>query len=91
MMKHTLSCLRVLLTPAVIGLLLVAGAPALAQTVNYSPATLSFSPAGPYSVPRDAAVGSQVARAQPIHIQTENLLRTHVKLNLGARLAFQVL
>jgi type 1 fimbria pilin len=64
MMKHTLSCLRVLLTPAVIGLLLVAGAPALAQTVNYSPATLSFSPAGPYSVPRDAAVGSQVARAQ---------------------------
>ena len=44
-------------------LLLIAGAPALAQTVSFSPATLSFSPAGPYSVPRDAAVGSQVARA----------------------------
>jgi len=43
--------------------LLLASAPVLAQTVNYSPATLSFSPAGPYSVPRDAAVGSQVARA----------------------------
>ena len=44
-------------------LLLVAGAAAHAQTVNFSPATLVFSPAGPYSVPRDAAVGSQVARA----------------------------
>jgi type 1 fimbria pilin len=44
------------------GLLLTTAA-ALAQTVNYSPATLAFSPAGPYSVPRDAAVGSQVARA----------------------------
>jgi type 1 fimbria pilin len=46
----------------VIGLLL-ASLPAVAQTVNFSPATLAFSPAGPYSVPRDAAVGSQVARA----------------------------
>jgi type 1 fimbria pilin len=35
-----------------------------AQTVNFSPAPMSFSPSGPYSVPRDAAVGSQVARAQ---------------------------
>src|SRR5690349_10727185 len=35
-----------------------------AQTVNFSPSPMSFSPAGPYSVPRDAAVGSQVARAQ---------------------------
>jgi type 1 fimbria pilin len=52
-----------LLTPGVVGLLLMAGAPAVAQTVNFSPATLSFSPSGPYSVPRDAAVGSQVARA----------------------------
>jgi type 1 fimbria pilin len=52
-----------LLTLGVIGLLLMAGVPAAAQTVNFSPATLSFSPAGPYSVPRDAAVGSQVARA----------------------------
>jgi type 1 fimbria pilin len=53
-----------LLVPSVIGLLLLlAGAPAIAQTVSFSPATLSFSPAGPYSVPRDAAVGSQVANA----------------------------
>jgi type 1 fimbria pilin len=51
------------LTLGVIGLLLMGGAPAVAQTVNFSPATLSFSPAGPYSVPRDTAVGSQVARA----------------------------
>jgi type 1 fimbria pilin len=43
--------------------LLVAGDPAVAQSVKFSPATLSFSPSGPYSVPRDAAVGSQVARA----------------------------
>jgi type 1 fimbria pilin len=55
---------QILLAPCLIGLLLVDGAPAIAQTVNYSPATLSFSPAGPYSVPRDAAVGSQLARAQ---------------------------
>ncbi|HEY4340615.1 MAG TPA: fimbrial protein [Steroidobacteraceae bacterium] len=53
-----------LLTLGVCGLLLMAGAPAVAQTVNFSPAALSFSPAGPYSIPRDAAVGSQVARAQ---------------------------
>ena len=53
-----------LLTLGVIGPLLMAAAPAVAQTVNYAPAALSFSPAGPYSVPRDAAVGSQVARAQ---------------------------
>jgi type 1 fimbria pilin len=61
MMRATHWCLS-LLAPGVIGLLL-ASAPALAQTVSFSPATLSFSPAGPYSVPRDAAVGSQVARA----------------------------
>ena len=36
---------------------------ALAQTVSFSPAILSFSPAGPYSVPRDAGVGSIVASA----------------------------
>lgn len=52
-----------LLAPSVIGLLLLASAPAAGQTVNFSPSTLSFSPAGPYSVPRDAAVGSQVASA----------------------------
>jgi type 1 fimbria pilin len=52
-----------LVIPGVLGLLLLAAAPAGAQSVSFSPATLSFSPAGPYSVPRDAAVGSQVARA----------------------------
>lgn len=36
---------------------------ALAQTVTFTPPTLSFSPAGPYSVPRDAGVGSLVASA----------------------------
>jgi type 1 fimbria pilin len=35
-----------------------------AQTVNFAPAVLSFSPAGPYSVPRDAGVGSLLATAQ---------------------------
>jgi type 1 fimbria pilin len=53
-----------LLALAAIGLLLMVSAPVMGQTVNYSPATLSFSPSGPYSVPRDAAVGSQIARAQ---------------------------
>jgi type 1 fimbria pilin len=57
--------------PSVIGLLLLASASALAQTVNFSPATLSFSPAGPYSVPRDAAVGSQVASAFAAATATE--------------------
>lgn len=63
-MRHPIHWWQVLFTPGVFGLLLTAATPALAQTVNYSPATLSFSPAGPYSVPRDAAVGSQIARAQ---------------------------
>jgi type 1 fimbria pilin len=63
-MRRTTQWWQLPFTPVVIGLLLMAGAPAMAQTVNYSPATLAFSPAGPYSVPRDAAVGSQVARAQ---------------------------
>lgn len=64
MMRRATRWWRRLLTPAAIGMLLMSGAPAFAQTVNYSPAALSFSPAGPYSVPRDAAVGSQVGRAQ---------------------------
>src|SRR5579862_1431291 len=51
------------LAPSTAALLLAAG-PILAQTVSFSPATLSFSPAGPYSVPRNAVVGSQVASAQ---------------------------
>jgi type 1 fimbria pilin len=63
-MRRAIRWLQELLAPGAAGLiLLLAGAPAIAQTVNYSPATLSFSPAGPYSVPRDAAVGSKVASA----------------------------
>jgi len=61
-MKSALPWRQSLLTWSMICLLLTC-APAVAQTVTFSPATLSFSPAGPYSVPRDAAVGSQVARA----------------------------
>jgi type 1 fimbria pilin len=63
-MRRALHRWQGLLTRGAIGLLLTAAAPAMAQTVTFSPATLAFSPAGPYSVPRDAAVGSQVARAQ---------------------------
>jgi type 1 fimbria pilin len=62
-MRRAIRWWQSLLTLGVIGLLLMTGPPADAQTVNYSPAILAFSPAGPYSVPRDAAVGSQVARA----------------------------
>jgi type 1 fimbria pilin len=63
-MRLKLNWLQRLPALGAVGLLLcVAGVPAIAQTVNFSPATLSFSPAGPYSVPRDAAVGSQVAHA----------------------------
>jgi type 1 fimbria pilin len=63
-MPHARNWWQQWFAPGVAGLLsILAGAPALAQSVNYSPATLSFSPAGPYSVPRDAAVGSEVARA----------------------------
>src|ERR1700733_10080320 len=61
-MRRAIRWLQELLAPgAAVLTLLLAGAPAIAQTVNYSPATLSLSPAGPYSVPRDAAVGSKVA------------------------------
>ena len=52
------------ITLSVAGLaLLQTFAPVLAQTVSFTPPTLSFSPAGPYSVPRDAGVGSLVASA----------------------------
>lgn len=34
-----------------------------APSINYSPAKLDFSPSGPYSVPRDTAVGSTLATA----------------------------
>jgi type 1 fimbria pilin len=63
-MARAIPCWQNLLVLGVTGLLLLRGGPAIAQTVNYSPAALPFSPAGPYSVPRDAAVGSQIARAQ---------------------------
>ncbi len=63
-MKRPTDRLRQLLARAAGTLLLLAVAvPAVAQIVSFSPATLSLSPAGPYSVPRDAAVGSQVASA----------------------------
>jgi type 1 fimbria pilin len=62
-MRHRTNWLKGLFAPSVTALLLLAGAPAVAQSVSFSPATLSLSPAGPYSVPRDAAVGSQVASA----------------------------
>jgi len=63
-MRRELGSLQRLLAPCACSLLLLmADATAVAQTVGFSPAVLSFSPAGPYSVPRDAAVGSQVARA----------------------------
>lgn len=56
-----------LAAPSVAALLLMLAATlSPAQTVSFSPATLSFSPAGPYSVPRDAAVGSQLASAQAV-------------------------
>src|SRR5262249_10144096 len=42
----------------------LAAAEVNAQTVTFAPAAMSFSPSGPYSVPRDAAVGSQLAGAQ---------------------------
>jgi hypothetical protein len=62
-MRRQIGWLQGLLAPSVTALLLLAGAPAIGQSVSFSPAALSFSPAGPYSVPRDAAVGSQVASA----------------------------
>jgi type 1 fimbria pilin len=63
--KSPIGKLRRLLAPGASALLLIASvAPVGAQTVSFSPGTLSFSPAGPYSVPRDAAVGSQIASAQ---------------------------
>ncbi len=64
-MRNAVRGLRGSFAPSLTALVLVlAGAPALAQSVSFSPTTLSFSPAGPYSVPRDAAVGSQVATSQ---------------------------
>jgi type 1 fimbria pilin len=58
------SLLRCLLARSASCLLfLMACGLAMAQTVVFSPAALSFSPSGPYSVARDAAVGSQVAHA----------------------------
>jgi type 1 fimbria pilin len=92
MMRRATAGWPLWLGPAVIGLLLVAGEPAVAQSVNFSPATLSFSPSGPYSVPRDAAVGSQVARASTVAsatgigcalIQTATINGTEVSAGSG--------
>lgn len=64
MTKRPTGRLEKWLTAGVIGmLLLLTGGASIAQTIGFSPAALSFSPGGPYSVPRDAAVGSQVASA----------------------------
>ncbi len=64
-MRRAMSGLHCELARCLTGLLLLlAGTPVIAQSVTFSPATLTFSPAGPYSVPRDAAVGSQVASAE---------------------------
>lgn len=63
MVRRAIPWARTLIAVAATGLLLATGKPAIAQSVSFLPATLSFSPAGPYSVPRDSAVGSQVARA----------------------------
>jgi type 1 fimbria pilin len=57
--------LRKLLAANMAGLLLMQPlAPAFSQTVSFSPGTLSLTPAGPYSVPRDAAAGTLVASAE---------------------------
>lgn len=66
-MVHEFSWWQELLARSAASLLLLhAGTPAMAQTVSFSPPTLSFSPAGPYSIPRDTAAGSQVASATAI-------------------------
>jgi type 1 fimbria pilin len=73
-------------------LLLLCSVSATAQTVSFSPGTLSFSPAGPYSVPRDAAAGSQVATAIATAtagaitcdlIQTASVIGTEVSAGSG--------
>jgi type 1 fimbria pilin len=61
-MPRTTEWLKKWLLPMVAGLLLPMSC-AIAQTVIFTPGTLAFSPAGPYSVPRDAAVGTLVANA----------------------------
>ncbi|MEO8308436.1 MAG: fimbrial protein [Pseudomonadota bacterium] len=64
MNKNNDSWIRRWLAPGMACLLLLqATTPAMGQSVNFVPATLTFSPAGPYSIPRDAAVGLQVATA----------------------------
>jgi type 1 fimbria pilin len=60
------------LLPALLGLCVLTTFCKAAPVVSYSPATLNFSPAGPYSPPRDEAVGSTLATAT-IGISTSNL------------------
>ncbi len=58
------SRLQGLLAAATAALLLMQSVATVhAQTVSFAPGTLLFSPAGPYSVPRDAAAGTQIATA----------------------------
>ena len=71
-----INALQRLVFPGAIALLLsLAVAPARGQSVSFSPGTLSLSPSGPYSVPRDAAVGSQLkvqymGELYPVTVQT---------------------
>lgn len=51
------------LLQALLGLCVMTTLCKAAPVVSYSPATLNFSPAGPYSPPRDEAVGSTLATA----------------------------
>lgn len=44
-----------------------------APTVSYSPATLNFSPAGPYSPPRNEVVGTPLAGGIPVGITVSNV------------------
>lgn len=44
-----------------------------APSISYSPATLNFSPAGPYSPPRDEVVGSSLANGVPVDITASNI------------------
>jgi type 1 fimbria pilin len=62
--SHTAGWLRKWFARGVAVLLMLPGAASvMAQTVIFTPGTLSFSPAGAYSVPRDAAAGTLVATA----------------------------
>lgn len=44
-----------------------------APSISYSPATLNFSPAGPYSPPMNEVVGSSLANGIPVDITASNI------------------